>query len=93
MFKNKTLLITGGTGSFGNCVLDRFLNTEIHEIRIFPADGRGLNYENYIDLGFVENNDDLVGYNSSNSKKLTVSEIKEKLLKIPEIRKELGLES
>ena len=58
-----------------------------------PADGRGLNYENYIDLGFVENNDNLVGYNSSNSKKLTVSEIKEKLLKIHEIRKELGLES
>lgn len=58
-----------------------------------PADGRGLNYENYIDLGFVENNDNLVGYNSSNSKKLTVSEIKEKLLKIHEIRKELGLDN
>lgn len=35
MFKNKTLLITGGTGSFGNAVLQRFLNTEINEIRIF----------------------------------------------------------
>ncbi|MEG0572365.1 MAG: polysaccharide biosynthesis protein, partial [Enterococcus sp.] len=32
MFKNKTLLITGGTGSFGNAVLDRFLDTEIKEI-------------------------------------------------------------
>ncbi|EER2199440.1 polysaccharide biosynthesis protein, partial [Escherichia coli] len=32
MFKNKTLLITGGTGSFGNAVLQRFLNTEINEI-------------------------------------------------------------
>lgn len=38
MFKNKTLLITGGTGSFGNAVLQRFLNTEINEIRIFSRD-------------------------------------------------------
>ena len=38
MFKNKTLLITGGTGSFGNAVLRRFLNTDIGEIRIFRRD-------------------------------------------------------
>lgn len=38
MFKNKTLLITGGTGSFGNAVLNRFLDTEIKEIRIFSRD-------------------------------------------------------
>lgn len=38
MFKNKALLITGGTGTFGNAVLDRFLNTEIEEIRIFSRD-------------------------------------------------------
>jgi UDP-glucose 4-epimerase len=38
MFKNKTLLITGGTGSFGNAVLQRFLNTDIKEIRIFSRD-------------------------------------------------------
>lgn len=38
MFKNKTLLITGGTGSFGNAVMERFLNTEIKEIRIFSRD-------------------------------------------------------
>ncbi|MFH0725699.1 MAG: polysaccharide biosynthesis protein [Pseudomonadota bacterium] len=38
MFKNKTLLITGGTGTFGNAVLDRFLNTGIGEIRIFSRD-------------------------------------------------------
>ena len=38
MFKNKTLLITGGTGSFGNAVLKRFLNTEVKEIRIFSRD-------------------------------------------------------
>jgi UDP-N-acetylglucosamine 4,6-dehydratase/5-epimerase len=38
MFKNKTLLITGGTGSFGNAVMERFLDTEIKEIRIFSRD-------------------------------------------------------
>ena len=38
MFKDKTLLITGGTGSFGNAVLDRFLDTDIGEIRIFSRD-------------------------------------------------------
>ena len=37
-FANKTLLITGGTGSFGNAVLNRFLNTDIGEIRIFSRD-------------------------------------------------------
>ena len=35
MFNNKTLLITGGTGSFGNEVLKSFLKTDIKEIRIF----------------------------------------------------------
>lgn len=38
MFKNKKLLITGGTGSFGNAVLNRFLDTDISEIRIFSRD-------------------------------------------------------
>ncbi|MBR4050023.1 MAG: polysaccharide biosynthesis protein [Clostridia bacterium] len=38
LFKNKTLLITGGTGSFGNAVLNRFLSTDIGEIRIFSRD-------------------------------------------------------
>lgn len=38
MFKDKTLLITGGTGSFGNAVLRRFLKTDIKEIRIFSRD-------------------------------------------------------
>lgn len=38
MFKNKVLLITGGTGSFGNAVLRRFLDTDIKEIRIFSRD-------------------------------------------------------
>ncbi|KUP04304.1 UDP-glucose 4-epimerase [Bacillus coahuilensis p1.1.43] len=38
MFKDKTLLITGGTGSFGNAVMKRFLNTDIKEVRIFSRD-------------------------------------------------------
>lgn len=38
MFEGKTLLITGGTGSFGNAVLKRFLDTDIKEIRIFSRD-------------------------------------------------------
>lgn len=38
MFKGKILLITGGTGSFGNAVLEGFLNTDIGEIRIFSRD-------------------------------------------------------
>ena len=38
MFQNKTILITGGTGSFGNAVLERFLGSKIKEIRIFSRD-------------------------------------------------------
>lgn len=38
LFKNKTLMITGGTGSFGNAVLNRFLKTDIDEIRVFSRD-------------------------------------------------------
>jgi len=38
MFKNKILFITGGTGSFGNAIIKRFLNTDIKEIRVFSRD-------------------------------------------------------
>ena len=38
MFNGKTLLITGGTGSFGDAVMRRFLNSEVSEIRIFSRD-------------------------------------------------------
>jgi len=38
MFENKTILITGGTGSFGNAVMKRFLDTDIKEVRIFSRD-------------------------------------------------------
>ena len=37
-FKDKVLLVTGGTGTFGNAVVRRFLNTDIKEIRIFSRD-------------------------------------------------------
>jgi UDP-N-acetylglucosamine 4,6-dehydratase len=38
MFSGKVLLITGGTGSFGNAVLRRFLDSDLHEIRILSRD-------------------------------------------------------
>ena len=38
IFEGKTLLITGGTGSFGNAVLNRFLDTDIKEIRVVSRD-------------------------------------------------------
>ena len=38
IFKDKVLLITGGTGSFGNAVLRRFLDSDVREIRIFSRD-------------------------------------------------------
>ena len=38
MFKDKTIVITGGTGSFGNAVLNRFLDSDIKEIRLFSRD-------------------------------------------------------
>ena len=38
MFQNKILMITGGTGSFGQTVLKRFLETDVREIRIFSRD-------------------------------------------------------
>ena len=38
LFEGKTLLITGGTGSFGNAVLNRFIDSELKEIRIFSRD-------------------------------------------------------
>jgi UDP-N-acetylglucosamine 4,6-dehydratase/5-epimerase len=57
MFKNKTLLITGGTGSFGNAVLRGFLNTDIKEIRIFSRDEKKQD-----DMRKIYNNDKLKFY-------------------------------
>lgn len=57
MFANKTLLITGGTGSFGNAVLDRFLDTDIGEIRIFSRDEKKQH-----DMRLLYNNDKIKFY-------------------------------
>lgn len=57
MFKNKTLLITGGTGSFGNAVLRGFLDTDIKEIRIFSRDEKKQD-----DMRKVYNNEKLKFY-------------------------------
>ena len=57
IFKNSTLLITGGTGSFGNAVLSRFLDTDIAEIRVFSRDekktGRYASRDSSKDAGSV----------------------------------------
>ncbi|QFF98020.1 NAD-dependent epimerase/dehydratase family protein [Psychrobacillus glaciei] len=57
MFKDKTLLITGGTGSFGNAVMERFLHTGIKEIRIFSRDEKKQD-----DMRKLYNNDKLKFY-------------------------------
>jgi UDP-N-acetylglucosamine 4,6-dehydratase/5-epimerase len=57
MFEGKTLLITGGTGSFGNAVLKRFLNTDIKEIRIFSRDEKKQD-----DMRKIYNNDKIKFY-------------------------------
>lgn len=57
MFKDKTLLITGGTGSFGNAVLNRFLETDIKEIRIFSRDEKKQD-----DMRHLYNNDKIKFY-------------------------------
>ena len=57
MFKNKTLLITGGTGSFGNAVLERFLHSDVGEIRIFSRDEKKQE-----DLRLALNNDKVKFY-------------------------------
>ena len=50
IFENKTLMITGGTGSFGNAVLNRFLDTDIKEIRVFSRDEKKQDQEIYIEF-------------------------------------------
>lgn len=57
MFKSKTLLVTGGTGSFGNAVVKRFLQTDISEIRIFSRDEKKQD-----DMRKLYNNDKLKFY-------------------------------
>lgn len=57
MFKGKTLLITGGTGSFANALIQRFLNTDIGEIRVFSRDEKKQD-----DMRHLYNNDKLKFY-------------------------------
>lgn len=57
MFKGKTILITGGTGSFGNAVMERFLHTDIREVRIFSRDEKKQD-----DMRKIYNNDKLKFY-------------------------------
>lgn len=57
MFNGKTLLITGGTGSFGNAVMKRFLNTNVKEVRIFSRDEKKQD-----DMRKIYNNDKLKFY-------------------------------
>jgi UDP-glucose 4-epimerase len=69
MFKNKILLITGGTGSFGNAVLEKFLKSELKEIRIFSRDEKKqedmrIHYKND-KLNFIVG--DIRDFNSINS--------------------------
>ena len=77
MFKDKILLITGGTGSFGTAVLDRFLNSNIKEIRIFSRDEKKQN-----DMRLKYNNDkikfiigDVRSYESINSAMMGVDHV------------------
>lgn len=64
MFKNKTLMITGGTGSFGNAVLRRFLDTDIKEIRIFSRDEK--------------KQDDMRKFYSNNKLKFYIGDVRDK---------------
>ncbi len=57
MFNNKTLLITGGTGSFGNAVLNQFIDSDIGEIRIFSRDEKKQH-----DMRLYYNNDKIKFY-------------------------------
>ncbi len=64
MFNKKTLLITGGTDSFGNAILNRFLDSDIDEIRIFSRDEK--------------KQDDMRGKLKSNKLKLYIGDVRDK---------------
>lgn len=63
MFKGKTLLITGGTGSFGHAVMERFLESDIKEIRIFSRDEK--------------KQDDMRKYNKNNKLKFYIGDVRD----------------
>lgn len=62
VFKDKVLLITGGTGSFGNAVLNRFLNTDIGEIRIFSRDEKKQDDMRHLYQAQFQENGDKIKY-------------------------------
>ncbi|MGN0503491.1 MAG: hypothetical protein ACI4HJ_00410 [Ruminococcus sp.] len=68
----KTLLITGGTGLFGNAVINSFLDTDIEEIPV-PCDKRSLNCEKYFSRGDIRRNK-FCELNSNNTELLTVEQ-------------------
>ena len=77
MFEGKTLLITGGTGSFGNAVLKRFLNTDIKEIRIFSRD------EKKQDDMRHEYNNDKIKYYIVRVANFSLSKLSEQTVSVP----------
>lgn len=89
MFKDKILLITGGTGSFGNAVLNRFLNTDMGNFFRVPADKRDLNYEKYFTYGDNERIK-IQEYTSNSAEILDVKAVKEKLLTLRYIQEEIN---
>ena len=80
-FAGKTLMITGGTGSFGNAVLNRFLRTDIGEIRFFSRDEKKQG-----DTKRAE----IEEFNSDNTYRLDLAETKAKIGALEYIKKELN---
>ena len=78
IFKDKTLMITGGTGSFGNAVLRRFLRT----------DNRDLNYDKFFKDGDVKQVT-IEEFNSDNTYRLNLEETKAKIASLTYIQNEL----
>ena len=80
MFKDKILLITGGTGSFGNAVIRRFLDTGIKEIRIFSRDEKKQDdmrnaYRNDKLKFYIGNVRDYDSVNSAKKKKTGIGDV------------------
>ena len=74
MFSDKTLMITGGTGSFGNALLKRFLETDVKEIRIFSRDEKKQE-----DMRIALNNSKLKPYKGVKNRLLKLDYIQEQL--------------
>ena len=102
-FDSSLLLVTGGTGTFGNAVVDRFLKTDIREIRVFSRDELKQNdmrhqYHDprlrfYIgdvrDYGSIRDAAERADYTSSNTERLSVDGLVELLLGLKYVQAEL----